>query len=102
MKRWRVVVWIVVVVGSLCWLATPSQVNAVAPFGACCLPQGVCSDLFQFSCEDQGGTFIGFDATCATVTCNVTAAPLLSGAALLAGVALVAAAGVFALRRRAA
>jgi len=81
------------------YFAAVPAVHAGAPTGACCLPQSVCADIDGFSCEGQGGTFIGSDTSCASVTCDVTAAPLLSGAAFLVWLAAIGAAGVFAIRR---
>src|SRR5690606_22283739 len=34
--------------------------------GACCFPDGTCADLSSGDCGAQGGTFNGFDFTCAT------------------------------------
>lgn len=84
---------------ALCVAVLPSA-NAVSVEGACCLPDRTCEDLFEFDCEASGGTFISFDSSCAEITCDITAAPVVSGAALLLTIALLLTAGFLALRRR--
>lgn len=74
--------------------------NAVTAEGACCLPDRTCEDLFEFDCEASGGTFISFDSSCAEITCDMTAAPVVSGAALLLTITLLLTAGWLTLRRR--
>jgi len=81
-------------------LAFVPTANATTGDGACCLPDRTCEDLGEFDCEESGGTFISFDSSCAEITCDVTAAPVVSGTALLLTITLLLTAGWIALRRR--
>jgi len=74
--------------------------NGVAVDGACCLESGGCADLSDVACELDGGTFIGFDTSCASISCDLTGAPVFSGAALLLTVTLLLTSGFIALHRR--
>lgn len=76
----------------LCSLGV-SRAGAGPATGACCLPDHSCAGLIPSECESAGGNFISFDSSCATITCDVGAAPLLSGALLLLVAALLAAVG---------
>jgi hypothetical protein len=44
-------------------------------FGACCLPIGLCSTLFETDCVAAGGTFVGPGTTCTTSSSACPAAP---------------------------
>jgi len=74
--------------------------NGVAVDGACCLESGGCADLSDVACELGGGTFIGFDTSCASISCDLIGAPVLSGAALLLTITFLLTSGLFALHRR--
>lgn len=74
--------------------------NGEAVDGACCLDGGGCADLSDAACELGGGTFIGFDTSCASISCDLTGAPVFSGAALLLIVTLLLSSGLFTLHRR--
>jgi hypothetical protein len=39
------------------------------PVGACCLPDGGCTETDQITCEDDGGAYQGDDTDCAMTTC---------------------------------
>jgi hypothetical protein len=84
---------------AMCIAVVPAA-NAITADGACCLPDHTCEDLLEIECEANGGTFISFDSSCAQITCDLTAAPMVSGAALLLTITLLLTAGWLALRGR--
>ncbi len=45
-------------------------------FGACCLPNGLCSTLLEAECSSAGGTFVGPGSTCTTSSASCPAAPV--------------------------
>jgi LPXTG-motif cell wall-anchored protein len=54
------------------------SISTGACLGACCYPDGTCSDsLTQAECEAQGGTYMGDGTDCAHVDC-VPAIPTLT------------------------
>ncbi len=57
-----------------------SSAIAAAPagksFGACCLPDGSCDNLFDFDCLEQGGEFQGNGTDCKFVQCPTGGASL--------------------------
>jgi hypothetical protein len=67
--------------------------------GACCLPEGACSDLPQVTCDQEDGTFLGAETNCASDVCpNGPGACCALGGACTDGrtqVACEAAAGVY-------
>ena len=82
-----------VALAALC-AAVPAR--GFAPTGACCLPAGACQDILQFTCEGQGGEFLGGGTMCATVDCSTpTTAPLLSFFGLVAVVGALAGLGSY-------
>ncbi len=99
-KRGRILC--AIAVATVVWLSVavvPTAYGASIA-GACCLDGGGCADLSDVACEVGGGTFIGFDTSCASIACDITAAPVVSGAALLLTVILLLTAGLLTLRRR--
>lgn len=48
-----------------------SPVGCVEGFGACCLPNGTCEEMFQNDCEAVGGTYQGDGTDCADVNCPI-------------------------------
>ena len=59
--------------------------------GACCLPDGTCSDnLTQAECEDQGGYFMGEGTDCAHVDCAAAIPTLTEWGLIIFGVVLLA------------
>jgi hypothetical protein len=80
-----------------------SAALAGAPVGACCLVGGGCDDLMSFTCEDQGGTFLGDGTSCSETACDRSlAAPLLSIFGLVSAVGSLVGLGLYRLlfRRR--
>jgi hypothetical protein len=72
-----------------------SAVHAAAPDGACCAPNGSCTETTVFQCEDVGGTYIGDDTSCLMIECErPLAAPALSIFGAVAAVGALAALGV--------
>ena len=66
-------------------LSLPVVALANVPLGACCLQDGRCQDLPEFSCTARDGSFIGFDTSCARVNCQQAPALSLGGILLVAG-----------------
>ncbi len=97
----RVRGWLAVVAMSAATLGVlaVSPAPAVEIIVACCLPDRSCDDLPPSQCEASGGSVIGLDTSCATITCDVAAAPLVSGGALLAVASLLGLFGIRAVRR---
>ena len=64
---------------------TTSTTTTIAPLqsniGACCLPDGTCTEVDQFSCTSMGGSFIGVGWSCFQVNCPppTTSGPTTSG-----------------------
>ena len=99
----RVAGWVVgMALAGLCIGVVPAR--AVAPTGACCLPAGTCQDILEFTCDGEGGEFLGGGTTCANVDCRApTAAPLLSFFGLIAVLGALGGLGIYRLvyqRRR--
>lgn len=69
---------VVIVVGSC--TGTSDSAILDCSFGACCMPDGSCSDdMLEPDCVTAGGTYEGDDSTCAQTSC-----PLPDGACCLA------------------
>ena len=71
MSKWLSVLSLVVILALVQSGLAPTDVWSI-PQGACCYPDGSCSDdQFQAECEAQGGTYMGDLTTCAEVECVV-------------------------------
>lgn len=46
-----------------------SSLGCIEGFGACCLPDGSCAELFDFECAAAGGNYQGDGTTCGSVNC---------------------------------
>jgi LPXTG-motif cell wall-anchored protein len=58
--------------------------------GACCHPDGTCSDnITQAECEDQGGTYMGDGTDCAQVDCVAAIPTLTEWGLILLGLVLL-------------
>lgn len=98
-RRWAAVI----LMAALMLPVLSSAALAGAPVGACCLVGGGCDDLMSFTCEDQGGTFLGDGTSCSETACDRSlAAPLLSVFGLVAAVGSLVGLGLYRLlfRRR--
>ncbi|MCH7702716.1 MAG: hypothetical protein IID37_13620 [Planctomycetes bacterium] len=48
---------------------TPGELNACAPTGACCSPEGECTEITEADCLDAGNEYQGDDTDCDTTEC---------------------------------
>jgi len=81
-------------------LILPPALSSVAlaepATGACCLVGGVCEDLMSFTCEEQGGTFLGQGTDCSETACERSlAAPMFSIFGLVAAVGMLGGLGLY-------
>jgi hypothetical protein len=93
----------VAVVGLLAYMTGGGAGIAMAfsPEGACCGTEGSCTDTTQFTCEAEGGSFIGEGTECATVNCGARiGAPVLSIFGIVAMIGALGGWGVFRLFQR--
>jgi LPXTG-motif cell wall-anchored protein len=71
----------------------PTKVWSTPPdacVGACCYPNGTCSDsLTQAECENQGGTYMGDETNCAQVDCGAAIPTLTEWGLLLFGLVML-------------
>lgn len=75
------------------WAASAS---AVAIFGACCQPNGVCEEQTVDACAAGGGEYIGDGTSCVDIACErPVTAPMLSLAGLVAGLGALGGLGVY-------
>jgi hypothetical protein len=71
MSKWLSVLSLAVILALVQSGLTPTDVWSI-PQGACCYPDGSCSDYqFQAQCEAEGGTYMGDGTNCAEVECVV-------------------------------
>jgi hypothetical protein len=64
--------------------------------GACCLVGGGCEDLPSFTCESQGGSFIGNDTSCNEIACETSlSVPLLSIFGLVSAAGMLGGFGLY-------
>jgi hypothetical protein len=76
--------------------ALSSVALAFEPTGACCLVGGLCEDLISFTCEQQGGVFIGHGTECSQTACATSlTAPMLSIFGLVSAVGVLAGVGLY-------
>lgn len=82
-------------------IAAQPAALAVAPTGACCLPDGSCQDLIAPQCDDLNAQFIGEETSCMQIDCSrPVAAPVLSIFGLIAILGALGGLGVRSLMSR--
>jgi LPXTG-motif cell wall-anchored protein len=91
-KLFSILLLVTILILSQCGFAPTEALSATVGecVGACCYPNGTCSDdLTQAECQDQGGYYMGDGTDCAHVDCAAAIPTLTEWGLILFGMVLL-------------
>ena len=79
--------WMVIAAGAVLAAAivtrTPAQQEYGGRDGACCYPNGSCSQRFESECDAEGGTWHGAGVACQQIACFPNLPPTVVGVSVM-------------------